>query len=130
MKSRLLVAAVGIPVLIGMIFFAPVWVMAVALAILSGIGALELGKCVGAPQVVKCIAALGAVYMLLMGMWKQHFSMELVLLILVIALFLYAVIKAGEVKFAHIGAALFGMFAIPYAFGAFLRIYETGYPRA
>ena len=121
MKQRLLVAAVGIPVLIGVIFFAPVWVMVAALAILSAIGAYELCKCVGASSWVCGIAMAGSIWML-MGKWMHSWMTELILVIVVILLFGHAVIKAGEVKFAHIGAALFGMFAIPYAFGAFLRI--------
>ena len=121
MKQRLLVAAVGIPVLIGVIFFAPVWVMVAALAILSAIGAYELCKCVGASSWVYGIAMAGSIW-LLMGKWMHSWMTELILVVVVIVLFGHAVIKAGEVKFAHIGAALFGMFAIPYAFGAFLRI--------
>ena len=129
MKQRLLVAAVGIPILIGLIFFAPVWVMVAALAILSAIGAYELCKCVGASSWVCGIAMAGSIWML-MGKWMHSWMTELVLVVVVIVLFGHAVIKAGEVKFAHVGAALFGMFAIPYAFGAFLRIEAMDFARA
>jgi len=121
MKQRLLVAAVGIPVLLGMIFCAPVWVIALALSVLSALGAWELCKCVGASRMMCSFALTGSIWALF-GTWLQVSQRELFLLAIVIAIFAYAVIKAGEVKFAHIGAALFGMFAIPYAFGAFLRI--------
>lgn len=129
MKSRLLVAAIGVPVLLCVIFLAPMWVIALALSILSAIGAWELCKCVGAPRLVESFALVGSIWAVF-GSWLQVSQTELFLLAFVIALFAYAVIKAGEVKFAHIGAALFGMFAIPYAFSAFLRISEAGFDRA
>ncbi len=121
MKSRLLVAAIGVPLLLCVIFLAPVWVIALALSILSAIGAYELCKCVGASAMVCSLALVGSLWSLF-GTWMQVSRTELFLIAFVIVLFAYAVIKAGEVKFAHIGAALFGIFAIPYAFGAFLRI--------
>jgi len=121
MKSRLLVAAIGVPILLCVIFLAPVWVIALALSVLSALGAYELCKCVGAPRMVGSLALVGSIWAVF-GSWLQVSQTELFLLAFVIALFAYAVIKAGEVKFAHIGAALFGMFAIPYAFSSFLRI--------
>jgi len=129
MKSRLLVSAVGIPVLLGVIFQAPVWVIAAALSALSAIGAYELCKCTGAPAAVRSIAVLGSAAALF-GTWMQAEKIQVPLIALVIVLFAYAVVKAGEVKFAHIGAALFGMFAVSYAFGAFLRIADEGLERA
>ena len=47
MKSRILVSVVGVPLLLYVVLFAPEWVTAVALAILSGIAAGELLECVG-----------------------------------------------------------------------------------
>jgi len=129
MKSRLLVAAIGVPLLLCVIFLAPVSGIALALAILSAIGAYELCKCVGASIVVSALSVVGAVSMMA-NISEESFQQEIILAILVIAIFAYAVIKAGEVKFAHIGAALFGMFAVPYAFGAFLRIDAMGFDRA
>ena len=47
MKSRILVSVVGVPLLLYVVLFAPEWVTAAALAILSGIAAGELLECVG-----------------------------------------------------------------------------------
>ena len=50
MKSRLLVAAVGVPLIFWLILWAPVWALAWALAALSGVAAYELMKCAGATR--------------------------------------------------------------------------------
>ena len=50
MRSRILVSVVGVPVLLYVVLLAPEWVMAVALAILSGIAAGEMMECVGLLQ--------------------------------------------------------------------------------
>ena len=47
LQSRVLVAVIGVPVLVWVVLWAPSLVMMAALAILAGIGAGELMKCVG-----------------------------------------------------------------------------------
>ena len=47
-----------------------------------------------------------------------------------VGVFVDAILKAGEVKFRDITAGLFAACAIPYAFSAFLRIYDMGLHRA
>ena len=47
MKSRLLVAAVGVPLLFYIVLGAPPIVMMAALCALSGVAAMELMQCVG-----------------------------------------------------------------------------------
>ena len=47
MKSRLLVAAVGVPLLFYIVLAAPPIVMMAALCALSGVAAMELMQCVG-----------------------------------------------------------------------------------
>ena len=46
MKSRILVAVVGIPALLYVVLAAPSIVMLAALCVLAGIGAMELQRCV------------------------------------------------------------------------------------
>lgn len=47
MRSRVLVSVIGVPVILVVIFWAPVWVLAIALALLSAIAAFEMMRCVG-----------------------------------------------------------------------------------
>ena len=64
MKSRLLVSAIGVPLILLVILWAPIWVLALFLAALSGVAAWELMNCVSAKRHgVLCTAAiLGALF--------------------------------------------------------------------
>ncbi len=131
MKSRLLVSAVGVPLIFWVVLWAPMWVFAVFLAALSAIGAWELMKCVGAGRhrllngaAVLCAAfSVGFVYA------NAYIYGELVVLYAMLV-FAYAVFRGGEVKFQQVMAALFAMFIIPYSFASFLRLYTLVVHRA
>ena len=141
MKSRLLVAAVGVPLILIIMLWAPVWVLAVMLAALAVIAADELMKCVGAGQEkpLLFLAVAGEVLFIAREFfvfsentalrWSTTFF-PLVLVLLTVLIFAYAVYRGGEVKFAQLCGALFSLYAIPYAFSAFLRLYIYGYHRA
>lgn len=47
MKTRILVAVVGIPLLLAVIFFAPVWAYGIVVGAIAGVSAWELLRCVG-----------------------------------------------------------------------------------
>ena len=130
MKSRLLVSAVGVPLILVVILWAPVWVLAAALAALAGIAGWEMMKCVGAEKArpLGGIAVAGAVAHVLQA-YRGSAFLTAVLVVLTLGIFAYAVFRAGEVKFLQICAALFSMFAIPYAFASFLRLDAAGYHR-
>ena len=141
MKSRLLVAAIGVPLILVVMLWAPVWVLAVMLAALAVIGGHELMKCVGAQQErpLCVLVALGAVLFIARDFFVFSDSTALrwsttyfpvALVALTVLLFAYAVYRGGEVKFAQLCAGLFSVYAIPYAFAAFLRLYSCGYHRA
>ena len=44
--------------------------------------------------------------------------------------FIYAIVKAGEVKFVQVLAGIFAVMAIPHSFSAFLRMEASGIHRA
>ena len=123
MKSRLLVSAVGVPLIFWVVLWAPIKVFAAFLAALSAIAAWELMKCVGAQQHrLLCIGAvLGAIFSVGFSFVKVYIYGELVV-VYAMLVFAYAVIKGGEVKFQQIMAALFAMFIVPYAFVSILRV--------
>lgn len=130
MKSRLLVAAVGIPLILLIILWAPVQLLKIMLALLAGIGGLELMKCINAAsnwQAGVAIAACQAVF------FPAFFGEELLMPLLglcTILLFALAVFKGGEIKWQQISTAFFAITVLPYAFSAFLRLYNAGYHRA
>lgn len=131
MRSRVLVSVVGVPVILVVILWAPVWVMAVSLMLLSAIAAWELTSCVGVKKgsPLQNMAILGAAYAVA-AIWQPEKLYPELVTVIVLLVFGYAVWKAGDVKFAHISAALLAIFAIPYAFTSFLRLYEMGVHRA
>ena len=46
LKSRVLVAVIGVPLLVAIVLWAPVMVLRIVVALLSAIGSYELLKCV------------------------------------------------------------------------------------
>ena len=130
MKSRLLVAAVGVPLLFYIVLAAPPIVMMAALCALSGIAAMELMVCVGIPKrsylfgwTIICAVFSVSWY------YDRPEHMEVLWFLYVLVTFFYAILKAGEVKFLHILAGLFAVIAIPYSFSALIRMEDAGIPR-
>ena len=131
LKSRLLVSVVGVPLLLWVVLGAPVVVILAALCILAGLGAVELQQCVSAGKRTD-MCVISAACAALTAYWcdQQPGSMALLFMAEAICVFGYAIIKAGEIKFAQIMAALFGSIAIGYSFSAFLRMESAGLHRA
>ena len=132
LQSRVLVAVIGVPVLVWVVLFAPTFVMAAALALLAGIGALELQKCVGVGNKDQALQDLSFVSGAAVVVWQAWYPdyMAIPLVVLVISIFTYGIAKAGTVHFAQLMAASFGGIAIGYSFAVFLRLYASGIHRA
>ena len=130
MKSRLLVSALGVPLLLYVVLVAPAVWMAVALCILAGIGAYELMKCVGVTS--GCLQWLTILMAALyVGCYTTYVSAAVSILpiLYVVMAFLYAILRAGEVKFHQIAAGICAAIVIPYAFSSFLRLETAGFHR-
>ena len=69
MKKRVLTAVVGIPILIGGVFFAPIWLFGVIIAVICGFVAFELMRCaIGqAPKRLYVSSILSAVAIAIFG---------------------------------------------------------------
>ena len=130
MKSRLLVAAVGIPFLLWAILWAPVVVLEILILLLSGIGAYELMKCVGATPYWSKGVGIAAAFISSMSNAFGKDCFVLLLMGCMIAIFAIAVWRAGEVKWHTLASSFFALGAIPYALSAFLRLNDAGYHRA
>lgn len=130
MKSRILVAAVGVPVLVWVVLWAPSIVMMAALCLLAGIGAMELQQCVSGVKRSE-LAGMGAVAAVFVVEWYYDWPEAIALLLVIEAVlfFGYAIKKGGEVKFNQIMAALFGSIAIAWSFSSFLRLEASGIHR-
>jgi len=130
MRSRLLVAAVGVPLILVVILWAPIGVLNLLLAVLSAIGAWELMNCIGAHTNWKNGVALGSGLMVLIPPLSGGETYMLLLTAYVVLLFGLAVWKAGEIKFLETLTSLFCVIVLPYAFTSFLRVDAMGYGRA
>ena len=125
MKSRLLVAAVGIPLLLIVLFLCPPIVAAVAVALLSAIGASEL---LHTTRIVphKRMVAYGVVIAFLIPLWSYFGSDIRIgavgLVIYAMLLFVEALAAYPEVKFSAVSGGLFGGILIPLGLAAILRI--------
>lgn len=130
MKSRLLVAALGIPLILWLILVAPLVVLTLVLCLLSGIGAWELMKCVNAPKYWSLgVGGASILVPLIANAFGQEYHV-LSIMGCAIAMFAIAVWKAGTVKWQTLVTSFFAISVIPYALCAFLRLYHAGYHRA
>ena len=131
LQSRVLVAVIGVPVLAWVVLWAPPIVMLAALCVLAGIGGMELQKCVSGVQRSELVG-MSAIFPVFTVAWyyDRPGYIGLLFVLEILILFGYAIVKAGEVKFSQIMAALFGGSFIGYSFAAFLRMEESGIHRA
>lgn len=125
MKSRLLVAAVGIPLLLVILLVCPTFVTAAALAALSAIGANELLKTTGIlthrrmliySMAASCLVVVWSYF----GMEIRVFAVGVVVFALL--LFVEALAAYPNVKFGGVLAALFAGIGIPLCLSSVLRI--------
>lgn len=127
MRLRLLVSALGVPLIFLVTLFLPVWVLMVSLSILSGIAAWELLHCVSRGRTpplfpITVAAASGVV-------WVAYFAPECLAalwLLYIMLTFVYAIVQAGKVPLLHTLAGICAVIFIPYAFCAFLRLDAAG----
>lgn len=117
-------AAVGVPLIFWLILWAPEWVLALALALLSGVGAYELMNCVGAMRACKplCWLTVACAMLAAAAPWAAPGWLLPLLIVYCLSAFAVAVWGAGRVKFAHLMAGLFAALVISYAFASFLRL--------
>ena len=132
MKSRLLVAAVGIPLLLVILLLCPPVVAAVAVAVLCAIGANELLKTTGI-LTHKRMVVYSMIFAALMVIWSYvGCPMRLFVVgvtVFALLLFVEALAAYPEVRFYGVIAALFAGIVIPLCLSSVLRILMGDYGR-
>jgi len=129
--SRILVAAVGVPVLVWVVLWAPSIVMALALCILAGVGAWELQRCVNG-ETRSRRESIGVLFSA-WAVWVYYKNPEQITVFFTVAavlVFAGAVFEGGAERFQEITAILLGGVFISYSFSAFLRLEASGVHRA
>ncbi len=131
LQSRVLVAVIGVPVLAWVVLWAPTPVLAAAVCALAGIGGIELQRCVSGVKNSGLVAMSGLFPMITVACYylaPQYVGIAMC--VEVVALFIYAIIAAGEVKFNQTMAAVFASVVIAYSFASFIRVSALGLHRA
>ena len=128
MKSRILVAVVGVPILLYIVLWGPEWLLAVSLAALAVVGAYELMKCVGAAKSSEmlCRLTVSCATWAVLCLWDLPEWLIPSLTLYCLLAFAAAVWKAGEVRAVQLLAGMFSAILIPYAFSSFFRIHGLG----
>lgn len=132
MLKRILVAVVGIPALLFIFCWCPVWATALLLDALCFVGAHELCSAVMAKEKANrwfAVAALIGFFVILMPYWNDKDS-ALILLpwlitVMILSVFACTVInygKAGALGFGDICTLMVAGIAIPLALGCLLRL--------
>ena len=141
MKSRLLVAAVGVPILIVILLFCPTFITAAAVCALCAIAAHELLSTTGLlehkPMLIctEIIAILVPVWSYLTSehiLTDSHMATILaaaVLFIFVLVLFLLALKSYPAVKFSGISAAIVAGVIIPLSLSGLVRLISMEHGR-
>ena len=134
MKARILVAAVGVPVLLAVIFLLPPWAFGILVGIIAALAALEFvmaTKAAGHIRIVIYAVASAFSIPLLMSFEVHTVGGLLAALLLLITLFAEAVLAYNTEKAiptSHIGLVFFGGAVIPLFLGTLctLRAIEEG----
>lgn len=130
MKSRLLVAAVGIPLILYAILWAPLGILKFILALLCAIGGFELMKCINAHSNWRWGTAIAAGLTVLFPTFLGENLVLPLLMLYGVLFFAFSVFKGGEIKWQEVATAFFAITVFPYAFTAFLRLHDHGFHRA
>lgn len=125
MRSRLLVAAVGIPLLLVILFLCPKIVTALAISLLSAIGAREMLYTTGIVRHTRMTAYSMAMAFLL-PLWSYAgcpiLPFATAVAVFALLLFLEALMAYPEVRFESVTGCLFAALAIPLCLGSIARI--------
>jgi phosphatidate cytidylyltransferase len=125
MAKRILTAVIWIPILVLGFAYAPIWVIALAIAVLSVVGVYELLWVTGAVK-KKRLCAYSCIFAALVPAWTYLGSdFRLLLagaLVLVSICFLDGMLHQAEVTFEMVSIAMFGALIVPSFLSAFLRL--------
>lgn len=131
MKSRILVAVIGIPVLLYVVLAGEPWLMMIALCILAGVGGMELQQCVSGVKWDNLVGMSAAAAAVTVGwLFDRSHSLGVIVVLEILLFFGTAIEKGGEVKFRQIMAGVGGSLFIGWSFSAFLRMEASGLHRA
>jgi len=128
LKTRVIVGAVAIPIIVLMILFAPVWVFGIVLGIVAAIGAWELLRCVQPDLPIRMVAyaAVGAVLLPLgTSLGNYELTERFVLWALVVIMFCEVMLtfrKENKMPVETVMLVAFSGFILPMLFTSLVRL--------
>jgi len=125
MLTRILSAVIALPVFILVFFIAPMWVVPLALGVISAMGTFELLSSTHFMPNRK-ILALACALSFFVTPWIYFLSSQSVtigIFLFVCVLFLTAIVDSKNMTFEKISGAFFAAFVIPYFFSSIMRLY-------
>lgn len=134
MKKRILTAAVGVPVLLGIIFFAPAWGFGILLGAFCAAGAYELIHCAVKDTPTRVIVASGTVAFALPFLYSLGMETRWGVGIMLLLLFFLSVdlLFSTRITFEMVATALVAGAALPMMLATLVRIgqvEDTGHVR-
>ena len=130
MKSRLLVSAVGAPVLLYVVLWGPPAALVVSLAALAAVAAWELAHCAGVPgRSFPMFLTVAAAAFTVCLAWVEPEILGHLWTALILVLFFHAVCRGGEVSFQQVMACVAAGMLIPYSFSTLLLTWQEGIHR-
>lgn len=125
MKIRLVSAFAALPLFFIVIYFAPVWATAIAIAITSMIAAHEMLYATGMIKSDTAAAVTGLVFAAVVPLnsYFFHISTEFLMFIFVFILFLTAIFRFDKFDFGKMCIVFFSGFVLPNFFTAILYIF-------
>ena len=107
MKSRILVAVIGVPVLLYVVLSGPPLLMMAALSLLAGIGAMELQQCVSGVKRSELVGiSAGAAVFTVAWYYDRPDRIAILFLLELLIFFGTAIAEGGKLKFQQIMAGL------------------------
>lgn len=132
MKTRILTACIGLPLLVISLLFLPVWVNAVVIALACGFSAWEFLHNTGLVKHLRlclysCAVACAVPIWCWLGM--PAYLASLGILILFSLLFMESMLSGMRIRSEKIALCLLGALIIPYIYSGVVRILATEYGR-
>ena len=130
MKKRIISAAIGIVLLIGIMWKIDTVIFVIAFSLISAVASLELNKATGVKnKLFLAVSFLFAAFVPINTAFPQIMSSDLFLIIIalyVFVLFLIMIKWHETIRFENIGGAIYGSIVIPYCFSLIIRIGNAG----
>lgn len=132
MKTRVIVAAIGLPLLLAIVLFCPVWCTAIVVAALSALAVYELLYTAGQLRHIRVIA-YSAVVAASVPFWccfgSPHVWGLAIVWLYFAALFLELIVAKTKLPLSRLCVAAFSALVVPFLLSALVRILNLNYGR-